>query len=380
MTGTDTAQTVPWLEYAMPGVQGLKPYQPGKPMAELERELGIRDPIKLASNENPLGPSPKAVAAVQAQLGELARYPDGNGFGLRQALAERHGIEPAGITLGNGSNDVLDLIARVFLGPGRAAVFSAHAFAVYFLVTQAVSAQPKFAPAQPSAAAQPYGHDTEAMLAQLDETVRVVFVANPNNPTGTWLTRTEVERLLAAIPREVIVVLDEAYIEYVDEPDFPDCSTWLHDYPNLIVTRTFSKIYGLAGMRIGYALSSPALADLLNRVRQPFNLNLPAQAAAEAALQDQAHIDQSVRINRDGMAQLTTGLRERGRDFLPSVGNFLCVDCGRPAEPVYEALLREGVIVRPIGGYGLPHHLRVSIGLPEENARFLQALDKVLPA
>ena len=360
------------LDLAAPGIAGLRPYIPGKPISELERELGITGSIKLASNENPLGPSPKALAAAQAALGELARYPDGGGFELRAALAAKHGVDRNRITLGNGSNDVLDMIARVFLHPCVETVMSEHAFAVYPISSQAVGATIRIAPAKD------HGHDLGAMLERVGEHTRVVWVANPNNPTGTWLTSERLHGFLKSLPEHVIAVVDEAYVEYVAAPEYPDASQWLDELPNLIVTRTFSKAHGLAALRVGYALSSPAIADLLNRVRQPFNVNSVALAAALAALDDPEHVRRAVELNRQGMAQLIDGLRARGLGFIPSVGNFLAVDLGQPAGPIDQALLREGVITRPIGNYGLPNHLRVTIGLPEENARFLAALKKVL--
>jgi histidinol-phosphate aminotransferase len=363
----------PYLALAAPGLPALQPYVPGKPLSELERELGIRDSIKLASNENPLGPSPRVSDVIQAHLADLARYPDGGGFALRGALARHLGVQPSQITLGNGSNDVLDLVARAFLAPGVEAVFSQHAFAVYPISTQAVGATARVAPARD------YGHDLDAMAALVGERTRVVFIANPNNPTGTWLPAAPLRAFLAGLPGHVVAVVDEAYFEYVAEPEYPDTSRWLPEFPNLVVTRTFSKAYGLAGLRVGYGLSHPDLADLLNRVRQPFNVNSLALAAAEAALGDQEHIRMAVQLNREGLAQLVAGCEALGLGYIPSVGNFLTLDLGRPAGPVDQALLREGCITRPVGGgYGLPNHLRVSIGLPEENERFLATLARVL--
>ncbi len=360
------------LNRCAPGVANLTPYVPGKPIAELERELGISGSIKLASNENPLGCSPKALEAMRATLGEVSRYPDGAGFALRQALAEKHAADPAGVTLGNGSNDVLDMIARVFLYPGAESLFSQYAFAVYPISSQAVGADLKMAPARD------YGHDLEAMAEMMSDQTRVIWIANPNNPTGTWLREAELRAFVEAVPAEVICVVDEAYVEYVAEPDYPDASRWLADFPNLIVTRTFSKAYGLAGLRVGYGLSHPAVADLLNRVRQPFNVDALAQAAALAALDDPEFIRRSVAVNAQGMQQLLAGFQALGLNSIPSAGNFIAVDLGQDAAPIDQALLREGCITRPIGGYGLPHHLRVSIGLAEENARFLEALKTVL--
>lgn len=364
---------------AVDGVRGLTPYQPGKPIAALERELGIQHAIKMASNENPLGPSPQAVEAARAAMSEAHIYPDGAGFELKAALASRHGVEPDAITLGNGSNEILELIARTWLAPGRASVFSAHAFAVYPLVTQAVGAEARVVAARPATdLEQPYGHDLAAMQEAVDDTVRVVFVANPNNPTGTWVGRAALEAFVAAMPATTLVVIDEAYAEYVEQEDYPDATQWVALYPNLIVTRTFSKIQGLAGLRLGYSISSPPVAELLNRVRQPFNVNAVAQAAGLAALGDSAHIERSVRVNREGLVQLEEGLRERGLRVIPSVGNFITFDTGRDVGPVYETLQREGVITRPVENYGLPGHLRVTVSTAEDNERFLKALDRAL--
>lgn len=361
-----------FIHLASPGITDLKPYVPGKPISELERELGIRNSIKLASNENPLGPSAKVRAAIEAELADITRYPDGGGFTLRQAIAQRHGVSAAQVTLGNGSNDILDLIARVFLRPGRESLFSQYAFAVYPISSQSVGATLKVAPARG------YGHDLDAMRALVGPDTGVVWIANPNNPTGTWLKSGELKAFIADLPADVICVVDEAYAEYVDEADYPDTTQWLDEFPNLIVTRTFSKAFGLAALRVGYGLSHPDVADLLNRVRQPFNVDSLAQAAALAALADEDHLIRSVETNRDGMRQFEDGCRALGLDYIPSVGNFITIDLGREAAPVDKALLLEGVITRPVANYGLPNHLRISIGLPEENARCLAALNKVL--
>lgn len=363
-----------FLALAQPGVQKLSPYVPGKPVDELARELKL-DPagiVKLASNENPLGPSPKVLDAIRAELAELTRYPDGNGFELKSRLAARCGVETTQVTLGNGSNDILDLVARAYLAPGLNAVFSQYAFAVYPISTQAVGAQGKVVPAKD------WGHDLEAMLAAIDGNTRVVFIANPNNPTGTWFGPDALERFLSQVPENVLVVLDEAYIEYAEGEELPDGLKYLVRYPNLLVSRTFSKAYGLASLRVGYAISSAQVADVLNRVRQPFNVNSLALAAACAALDDAEYLAEGKRINDQGMTQLEQGLRDLDLSWIPSKGNFIAVDLKRDAGPVYQALLAEGVIVRPVGGYGMPQHLRISIGLPTENARFLDALAKVL--
>ncbi|MEM7407130.1 MAG: histidinol-phosphate transaminase [Pseudomonadota bacterium] len=357
---------------ARPGIQSLAPYEPGKPIEELERELGLTDVIKLASNENPLGAGSLALAAATARLGEMERYPDGSGYQLKQALSRHHGLPESMITLGNGSNEVLDIVARVFAGPGDEIVFSAHCFVVYPIVTRIIGATPVQVPARA------YGHDIEAMSAAITPATRLVFIANPNNPTGTWTEPAALKGLLDRAPRDCVIVVDEAYFEYAEGDSYPDATKWLGEYPNLVVTRTFSKAHGLASMRIGYALSHPAVADLMNRVRQPFNVNDPSMFAALAALEDRAHIERSVSMNRDGMQMLADGFDRLGLDYIPSIANFLTFDTGGNGAETYEALLRRGVIVRPIGGYGLPAHLRVTIGTEAENRRFLDALDVVL--
>ena len=363
-----------FLDLTATGIAQLKPYVPGKPLAELERELGLSHSIKLASNENPLGASPRVTQAIEAALPELARYPDGGGFELRQALAQKHDVDPSRITLGNGSNDVLDMVARVFLGPGRESLFSEYAFAVYPICSQAVGATLVVAPARD------YGYDLEAIRQRVGPNTRVVWIANPNNPTGTWLAHDALYAFLDDLPSRVIVVLDEAYTEYVEQPGYPDGGQWLERFPNLIVTRTFSKVYGLASLRLGYALSHPDIADLLNRVRQPFNVNSLAQAAALAALEDEAFVERSLAVNRAGMRQLSDGFESLGLTFIPSVGNFLTVDFARDAAPIDRALLQRGCITRPLANYGLPNHLRITIGLEAENHRLLTALREVLAA
>lgn len=367
-----------FIDLAVEGVRRLRPYEPGKPVETLEQELGIKDSIKLASNENPLGPSPLALAAMRERLDAVSYYPDGFGFALKEAIARRHGVPMNCVTIGNGSNDVLELLARAFLAPGRSAVYSAHAFAVYPIVTTATGAVSRVATPNPPAAAMPYGHSLENLYHQVDRDTRLVFVANPNNPTGTWLTSDVLYDFLDSLPPHVICVVDEAYAEYVSEAEYPDASTWLERFPRLVVTRTFSKIFGLAGLRVGYGLSHPDVADLLNRVRQPFNVNLLGQDAARAALDDDAHIQRSRKVNDDGLAVLTRAFDERGLRHIPSVGNFICVDVAREALSVYDAMLREGVIVRPVANYGFPDHLRITVGTGPQNQRMLAALDKAL--
>ena len=356
---------------AVAGVRGITPYPPGKPIAELEREYGVRNAIKLASNENPSGPSFKALAALATCLPDLARYPDGGGFALKQALCEVLGVTSTQITLGNGSSDILEFAARVFVNPGDEVIFSAHAFAIYPIVTQAVGGRAVITPARG------WGNDLDAMLRAVSERTRLVFIANPNNPTGTWLTQQALREFLDALPARVIVVLDEAYYEYVDAPGYANGIELLKRYPNLIVARTFSKVYGLAGLRVGYGVSGEVATDLLNRVRPPFNVNSLALAAAAAALSDVEHLQRARAINASGMQQLVAGFKALQLDFIPSVGNFICVDVGEGVV-VYEQLLREGVIVRPVTNYAMPEYLRITIGLEQENRRFLGALQKVL--
>jgi histidinol-phosphate aminotransferase len=363
-----------FLALAQVNVQKLSPYVPGKPVDELARELNL-DPariVKLASNENPLGASPKALAAITAELAELTRYPDGNGYDLKVKLAQRTRVGIEQVTLGNGSNDILELVARAYLAPGVNAVFSEHAFAVYPIVTQAVGAEARVVPAKD------WGHDLPAMLKAIDAATRVVFIANPNNPTGTWFGPQALSDFLAAVPEHVLVVLDEAYIEYASGGELPDGLDYLASHGNLLVSRTFSKAYGLAALRVGYGLSSAVIADVLNRVRQPFNVNSLALAAACAALDDEDYLAHSRALNSAGMQQLQAGLEALGLGWIPSRGNFLAVDLGREAAPINLALLREGIIVRPVGNYGMPRHLRVTIGTAAENSRFLEALGKVL--
>jgi histidinol-phosphate aminotransferase len=355
-------------------IRDIAPYQPGKPISELARELGLEEAgiIKLASNENPLGVSPLAQRAIQGALAELARYPDGNGFELKRGLSRRHGVAPEHIVLGNGSNDVLEMAARAFLVPGLEAIYSQHAFAVYPLAVRAIGASGVEVPARD------YGHDLAAMRRAVGAKTRLVFIANPNNPTGTMVRPDELEAFLAALPQEVLVVLDEAYNEYLpDENLRPDSIGWLRRFPNLVVTRTFSKVYGLAGLRVGYACAAPGVADLMNRVRQPFNVNSIALAAAAAALEVKGFVRKSFVLNCSGMRQVTGGLKRLGLGFIPSYGNFVSFEV-KDAAGVFNRLLRAGIIVRPVASYGMPRHLRVTIGLESENARFLASLENAL--
>ena len=350
-------------------VRAIAPYVGGKPIEEVARELDL-DPatiVKLASNENPRGPSPKVLAAIAVAAADVTRYPDGNGFALKAALSSRLGVRQEQIVLGNGSNDVLELATQAFLRPGDDAVYSQYAFIVYPLATQARGALGIEVPAKD------YGHDLDAMHAAITSRTRLVFIANPNNPTGTWLAGDAVESFIARVPRDVIIVLDEAYNEFLDPSLQVDSTAWISRYPNLIVTHTFSKAHGLAALRVGYGVMHASVADLLNRVRQPFNVNSLAQAAALAALDDVKYVEDSRRLNRDGMHQLEAGLQPLSVRRLPSHGNFILVEVA-DAPAIYQSLLRQGVIVRPVANYGLPAWLRVTVGTRAENERFLAAL------
>ncbi|MBU2809668.1 histidinol-phosphate transaminase [Acidithiobacillus ferrooxidans F221] len=361
-----------YLEYTAAGVPDLRPYQPGKPLAELERELGIRDAIKLASNENPLGPSPLALAAVREALPALAQYPEGSAPELRALLARQLDLDPGQFIFGNGSDQVVELAVRAFAGPGTEVIVSQYAFAAYAIAAQASGATVRVAPARD------YGHDLDAMASLLNANTRLVFIANPNNPTGTYLTAEALETFIDSVPSHALVVLDEAYLELMDAADYPDGRRWLRRFSNLMLTRTFSKAYGLAGLRCGYGIGHPDLMAVLERVRQPFNVNTLAQVAAHAALMDRAHLQATLANNRQGIVAIRDGLCNLGLTILPPAGNFTAFAVPGGGQRVYEALLLRGVIVRPLTPYGMPDHLRVSVGLPVENQRFLTMLGEVL--
>ena len=351
-------------------IAAIQPYQPGKPIDAVERELGISQSIKLASNENPLGPSPRVLEAIQGGLQDLSRYPDGNGFMLKAALADFHQVQTQQITLGNGSNDVLELIARVMVSAADEVIFSEYAFAVYPLVTQAIGATARVAKAKH------YGHDLEAMAQLINEKTKLIFIANPNNPTGTKLDNSALYAFLHTVPEHIVVVLDEAYVEYSTEGD--ESISWLAEFTNLVVTRTFSKAYGLASLRVGYSVSHLDIAEVMNRIRQPFNVNQLALLAAKAALADREYIDRAQQQNSQGMQQLSSGLQQLGLSVIPSWANFIAVDTGHQAQTVFNALLAKGVIVRPLASYGLAQFIRISIGLKTENQRCLDSLAIVL--
>lgn len=369
-----------FFERAHDGILQLRAYEPGKPVSDLQRELGLDSIIKLASNENPLGMAPAAAQALADWHGNLGLYPDGNGLALKEKLAARFDIDVNRITLGNGSSEILDLTARIFLGPGRNAVYSQYGFAVYPITTLGMHAEPREVPALGASDNMPCGHDLDAFADYMDDNTGVVFIASPTNPIGTWLAPSAIEAFVENTPEHVVIVLDEAYVEYQDEDKRVDSRALLERHPNLIVTRTFSKIFGMAGLRVGYSLSSPEMADLLNRIRPAFNVNELAQYCACAALDDDAFVTRSYRENAQERERLQRGLQERGLVCLPSQGNFITFDCGQPSTPLFDALLREGVIVRPLASYGMTRHLRVTVGTAADNATFLAALDKVLAA
>lgn len=364
-------------QYGPDYVRAIAPYQAGKPIAEVAREFGLDEAaiVKLASNENPFGVPESSRQAMAAAAAELGRYPDANGFELKAALSKRYDVPADWITLGNGSNDILEIAAHAFVQGGQSVVYSQYSFAVYALATQGVGARAIVVPARA------YGHDLDAMAAALENDTRLVFVANPNNPTGTFIPPAAIEAFLKRVPDHVIVVLDEAYNEYLAPEQQFESADWVRKYPNLLVSRTFSKAYGLAGLRVGFAIAQPPVTDLMNRIRQPFNVNSLAQAAAIAALNDKEFLEQGARNNAAGYQQFVEAFEELGLEYLPSFGNFVLVRVGdddQAGARVNLALLRQGVIVRPVGNYGLPQWLRISIGLPQENAVFLAALRKAL--
>jgi histidinol-phosphate aminotransferase len=366
-------------QLATAAVRALSPYVPGKPISELEREYGVTDIVKLASNENPYGPSPAAIAAMHAAVASAWLYPDGSAHELKQALAAHLGVPATWLTVGNGSNELLLMLAETFLNAQCSAVCSQYGFAIYPLVIRATGAACLEAPANPPAAAMmPYGHDLAAMARTLRADTRLAFIANPNNPTGTWVDHGALKSFVEAAPPHALVVIDEAYFEFAALSGCPSVLPWIVDHPNLVVLRTFSKGYGLAGLRVGYAVSHPEVADALNRYRPAFNVSNVAQAAAIAALGDQAHVQLAARRIVAERERMAAALRALGVAFAPSAGNFLMVEAGANAARIYDQLLRGGVIVRPIGGYGLPRHLRISVGLPEQNDRLLRLLGPML--
>ena len=365
------------IQFGPDYVRAIAPYQGGKPIAEVAREFGLDEAkiIKLASNENPLGMPASAKQAMLAALADIGRYPDSNGFDLKQAITAKYSVPQDWVTLGNGSNDILELAAHAFVQPGQSVVYAQYSFAVYALATQAVGGRAIVVPAKH------YGHDLQAMAEAISKDTKLVFIANPNNPTGTFIPAAEIEAFLKKVPQDVVVVLDEAYNEYLAPELQYDSVEWVRQYPNLLVSRTMSKAYGLAGLRIGFGIAQPSITDLLNRIRQPFNVNSMAQAAAVAALTDVDFLQKSAKLNADGYRQLTKAFDAMGIEYVPSYGNFVLFKVGDDegaGARVNLALLKLGIIVRPVGNYGLPQWIRVSIGLPEENEAFIAALKQVL--
>ena len=364
--------TMNFKSLALPGIQNLMPYQGGKAAEEVERELGISDVVKLCSNENPSGASLIAKSAIINVLDDIARYPDSNGYHLKQKLTEKLSVKSSQLTLGNGSNDLLELVVKSFLGSNHSAVFSQHAFLVYKLAVAAQNAKSIIVPAKN------WGHDLQAMSEAIEDDTRLIFIANPNNPTGTYVGLAEIKTFMGSIPENVLVVVDEAYFEYVDAPGYETVLGLINEHPNLLVTRTFSKAYGLASLRIGYSVSHSSIAEILNRVRQPFNVNSLALAAATAILDDHEYLQKSIEINRNGYQQLTAGINELSLKFIPSVGNFIAIEAPGNVHSLHKRLLKKGVITRTIDVYEMPDHLRVSVGTHEENECFLGSLKDFL--
>ena len=352
-----------------PWIAALQPYVPGKPIEELERELGLTGVVKLASNENPLGPSPMAVAAVRAALDGVHRYPDGACFVLRDKLSRRLDVAPEQLVFGCGADELLELVAKTFLGPEDECVFAWPSFAMYPIVTRGMGATPIAVPLDAQLV-----HDLDAMARAIRDQTRVVIVCNPNNPTGTSVGAAAFERFAAALSDDVVLVIDEAYVDFARRSDFPDALAWVRRRPGTLVVRTFSKSVGLAGLRVGYGVADPELAGFLERARHPFNVNLLAEVAAVAALDDHDHLERTRRLNAEGIDLLTRELGALGIEVWPSEANFVLA---RPGPGAYERLLREGVIVRPLGGFGMPEHVRITIGLPEENERLVKALRRI---
>ncbi|MGH7864554.1 MAG: histidinol-phosphate transaminase [Candidatus Binataceae bacterium] len=359
-------------DLVLPTVAALRPYEPGKPIEEVQRELGITEPAKLASNENPIGPSPLAVQAITRALGDLNRYPDGGCYQLRNKIAAHHRVAPGQIFVGSGSCEILDLLALVFLRPGLNAVIAEHSFVIYQLAIAASGGRAKVVPLTAG-----YVFDLDAMAAAIDTTTRMVFLGNPNNPTGTIFRKADWKRFLGRVPEEVIVVADEAYFEFVRDPEYPDSLDDHNGKRLLVTTRTFSKIFGLAGLRVGYAIAREDIVAMLNNVRQPFNVTSLAQVAALAGMDDAEHVRRTIAVNSDGMNYLQGEFTRLRLSFIPSHANFMLVEVG-DGRAIFDKLLGKGVIVRPMNGYGLPRHVRISVGLPEENRRLIQALSEVM--
>ncbi len=355
-------------------LESIKPYEPGKPIEEVERELGLADVVKLASNENPLGPSPAALEAVAKQLGQLHYYPDGNCYQLKMALAKKFGIDPDLVIIGNGTDELLTLLTLAYINPGDEAVMAQPTFSEYEFALRLMGGIPR----PVSLAGDEFRYDLDALAAAVNERTRLLFICSPNNPTGTIVQRKPLERFLVSLPPGILVVLDHAYAEYVADPSHPDGLDCVKQGRPLLVLRTFSKIYGLAGLRIGYAIAPAAVIADLNRVREPFNVNAAAQAAAIAALEDSDHLTRSRTLAERGRNQLAAGFERMGLKAVPTEANFCFVDLKTDSKRIFEALLRRGVIVRSGDIFGYPTYIRVTCGTEEQNERFLEALEEVL--
>ncbi len=360
------------FELGKRSIRETKPYQAGKPIEEVERELGLYGIVKLASNENPLGPSPKAVAAAMEALQSIHLYPDALYYRLRAKLGEYTGVDLHDITLGNGSENCLEILMKCYLEEGSNVVLDQYCFATIRILAKAYGARELLIPAQN------YRHDVVAMVAAVNPQTKMLFIVNPNNPTGNYITQAELEYVLANVPDHVLVVVDEAYYEYIDQADYPQTVPLLKKYANLVVSRTFSKVFGLAGLRLGYLLSSAQVSELLYRSRLPFNVNSCAVAAGIASLEDYEFLASTKQVNQAGLKQMAEGLTQLNLEYIPSVGNFITVNLKQDAMDIYNAILQHGVIVRPLLPYGLPHHLRITIGTKEQNARLLAILQEVL--
>ena len=361
------------VEHVPEYIRSLIPYEPGKPIEEVEREYGISGSVKLASNENPLGPSPRALAVLRERLPELHLYPDGDCFYLKRALAQKLGVEPDRLIFGNGSNEIIELAARTFMRPGDEAVMAEQAFVVYELIVQAVGGKRKTVPLKN------FTHDLAAMADAVTPQTRLVFLANPNNPTGTIYRRRDWEAFLERISPDILVIVDEAYFEYVEEADYPNSLDYHARHPAILTLRTFSKLYGLAGLRIGYGIGAKDVIALMQRVRQPFNVNAPAQWAALAALDDTEHVQRSLGVNQQGVKYLQTEFARLGLSYVPSQANFILVRVGNGHE-VFQRLLQQGVIVRPMVGYKFPEHVRVTVGSMAQNQKLIGALERLIQA
>jgi len=357
---------------AKSGIEFIKPYQGGKPIEEVERELGITNVVKMASNENPLGPAPMAVEAIKESASKVNLYPDGNAYYLKNELAEHLGVSPENLIIGNGSNDILQILGDTFISPDNETIYSEHSFVVYMLVSYICGAKSVTVPLVN------YTHDLDAMANAITNATKVIFFDNPSNPLGTMLTAQQVDDFMKRVPEDVLVVFDEAYYEYVTRDDYPQTIDYVHEGRNVVVLRTFSKVYGLAGLRIGYGISTPEIIELMNRVRQPFNSNLIAQEAARAALKDIEHVKKSIAVNSEGKEYLYNALDEIGIDYVPSEANFILINLGHSGQEVCDKLMKLGVIARPMTGYKFPNSLRITIGTQSQNKRFIESLEKVL--